>query len=140
MSNDNQDLAEEALQKSKEQKRHTSVAQFDHSPVEDIDLQKAIKDALVAIDDGNHPENINIRDARLKALLVGLEDAEELQNVATTLEDTLETDSDVDTTDPTQSDVTRLLIRVGLQEGVPSILQQATEAQKRAVLEQASGF
>jgi hypothetical protein len=93
---------------------------------------------LLSVEDGETPENINVRDARLKALLVGLEDAGELSDVAQSLAETLDTDSD--DREATQSDVARLLIRVGLQEALPDLLADATEARQRAALEQASDF
>ena len=93
---------------------------------------------MLSVEDGETPENINVRDARLKALLVGLEDAGELSDVAQSLAETLDTDSD--DREATQSDVARLLIRVGLQEALPDLLADATEARQRAALEQASDF
>lgn len=130
---------EELLQQSKERKRHTSEpTQSPDSP--DVDRVEAIKNALIAIDEGNAPENINLRDARLKGLLVGLEEAGELQQVAADLNTIVDGDLDADTDDISQSDVARLLLRVGLQEGIPEVLEDAQEARKQKAVEQAEGF
>jgi hypothetical protein len=130
---------EELLQQSKERKRHTSEpTQSPGSP--DVDRVEAIKNALIAIDEGNAPENINLRDARLKGLLVGLEEAGELQQVAADLNTIVDGDLDADTDDISQSDVARLLLRVGLQEGIPEVLEDAQEARKQKAVEQAEGF
>jgi hypothetical protein len=130
---------EELLQQSKERKRHTSEpTQSPDSP--GVDRVEAIKNALIAIDEGNAPENINLRDARLKGLLVGLEEAGELQQVAADLNTIVDGDLDADTDDISQSDVARLLLRVGLQEGIPEVLEDAQEARKQKAVEQAEGF
>lgn len=130
---------EELLQQSKERKRHTSEPT--HSPDSpDVDRVEAIKTALLAIDEGNAPENINLRDARLKALLVGLEEANELQQIAAELNTIVDGDLDADTDEISQSDVARLLLRVGLQEGIPEVLEDAQEARKQKAVEQAEGF
>jgi len=138
MSEDTESDAEELLQQSKEQSRHTSEPTSSETSPTGLDRTEAIKRALLAIEEGDVPENINIRDTRLKALLVGLEDAGELDEIAATLATIL--DADVDTDEVTQSDVARLLIRTGLQEGVPDLLEDATDARQQAVLEQTDNF
>jgi len=129
--------AEELLQQSKEQSRHTSepTTQSEESAVDRVD---AIKEALLAIEEGDAPENINIRDKNMKALLVGLTEAGELETVASTLADELE--EDVDASDVSQSDVARLLMRVGLREALSGVLADAEEAAKQKAVEQASGY
>jgi hypothetical protein len=130
---------EELLQQSKERKRHTTEPdRSTDSP--DFDRVEAIKNALIAIDEGDAPENINLRDARLKGLLVGLEVADELQRVATELNTIVDGDLDVDPDDISQSDVARLLLRVGLKEAIPEVLEDAQEARKQKAVEQAEGF
>ncbi|MDL0131438.1 hypothetical protein PNP59_10910 [Halobacterium salinarum] len=132
--------AEEALQAAKEQKRHTSQAT---SVEEDqdvaVDRVTAIKDALLAIENGESPENINFRDAQLKALLVGLDDVDELgeaaQRISTVLDDDVNTEDAV-----SQSDLARLLIRVGLREALPEVRKDATEAEQQKALEQTGGY
>lgn len=130
---------EELLQQSKERKRHTSEPK-ESTETTDIDRVETIKNALIAIDDGEAPENINLRDARVKALLIGLEEADELQEAATELDAVVDGDVDVMSDEISQSDVARLLLRVGLQEGIPEILEDAQEARKQKAVEQAEGF
>jgi len=137
---DDADQAEELLQEAKEQSRHTSEPSTAPVESESVDTIEAIKEALLAVDDDDIPENINIRDARLKALLVGLQEAGELETAATSLDEVLESSPGVNVGEVTQSDIARLLIRVGLQEGAPSLLEDATEARKQAALEQANEF
>lgn len=130
---------EELLQQSKEQKRHTSTPnQSTDSP--ELDRVEAIKNALITIDEGHAPENINLRDARLKALLVGLEKTDELQKIAADLSTAVDGDLDLKTDDVSQSDIARLLLRIGLREGIPEVLEDAQEARKQKALEQAEGF
>jgi hypothetical protein len=132
--------AEEALQAAKEQKRHTSQATSttDDQPAA-VDRVSAIKKALVAIEDGESPENINFRDAQLKALLVGLDDVDQLGETAEQLGAVL--DDDIDTEDGvSQSDLARLLMRVGLREALPEVREDATEAEQQKALEQTSGY
>jgi hypothetical protein len=135
MTND-EEAAEELLQESKDKHRTNTEAASSQDDAED--RTEAIKNALLAIEAGDSPENINVRDARLKALLVGLEEAGELSEVAATLGEVLDTDTD--TSDVTQSDVARLLMRVGLQETLPEVYDDATEARRQAVLEQTDDF
>lgn len=140
MTDDTDNLdPEELLQQSKERKRHTSEPN-ESTETSDIDRVQTIKNALIAIDDGEAPENINLRDSRVKGLLVGLEEADELQKVATELATVIEGNLDIELDGTSQSDVARLLLRVGLQEGIPEILEDAREARKQKALEQAEGF
>lgn len=125
--------AEELLQGSKEQSRHTSEpAAPEANDDEFTDRTTAIAAALLDVEHGEIPENINIRDARLKALLVGLEESDELDDIVGRLGGDLE--------DATQSDLARLLIRLALQEELPDVLDDAKEANRRVALEQANDF
>ena len=141
MSNNSDADPEELLQQSKEQSRHTSEpSEASSSDEQTVDRVSAIKEALIAIDDGDAPENINLRDARLKGLLVGLSDTGELSQIATELETVVDGDTAVSTDNASQSDVARLLLRVGLQEALPDILEDAKEARKQKVLEDADEY
>lgn len=73
--------AEELLQGSMDQKRHNTdptTADTDESPT----VEAAIQEAFAAIDAGDVPSNVTIRDENLAALLRGLDDAGELRRVA----------------------------------------------------------
>lgn len=132
---DDTDKAEELLQQSKDQSRHTSEPATADERTHD--RVATIKNALLAIDRGDIPENINIRDERLKALLVGLDHANDLQAVVDELVDVTDGDP-ID--DPTQSDAARLLIRAALHEVLPEVLEDAIEANQQAHLERGSDF
>jgi len=141
MSNNSDPDPEELLQQSKEQSRHTSEpTETSTSDEETVNRVTAIKQALTAIDDGAAPENINLRDARLKGLLVGLSDTGELSHIATKLETVVDGDTAVSTDNASQSDVARLLLRIGLQEALPGVLEDAKEARKQKVLEDADEY
>lgn len=131
--------AEELLEQSKEQSRHTSEPDVNSTPAESEDVSRveAIKQALVEIEENGAPENINCRDPRLKALLVGLDEADELGSVATDIVAELDDDRNVETDNVSQSDVARLLMRAGLQAALPSLLEDAEAARKRKAVEQA---
>lgn len=136
-SGDGEEAAEEALAAAKKQKRHTSEPSASQSGGEG--RTEAIKNALLEIDAGDAPENINVRDSNLKALLVGLDETGELDDVASQLADELDTDEE-EMGDIYQSDVARLLMRVGLREALPDIREDAQEAEKQKAVEQASGY
>jgi hypothetical protein len=135
---DDEEKAEELLQASTEKERtNTEAASIESDTDDSVDRTQAIKEALLSIEGGDVPENINVRDARLKALLVGLEEADELGDVG----EDLAAAAGVDDADvSTQSDVARLLMRAGLREVLPEVLDDATEARQRAVLEQTDDF
>lgn len=128
---------EELLQQSKTQTRHTSepITSGDSG----TDRVQAIETALRAIEDGDAPENINLRDDRLKALLVGLDEADELADAASRVAEHIDDDLDV-TDDVSQSELSRLLLRVGLQASLPRILEDAKEARKQLAIERADNF
>lgn len=130
--------AEAAMERAKEQTRHTSEPTKNGSD-EGVGRVDAIKSALVEIEDGDAPENINVRDARMKALLVGLDDADDLDSVAQQLADHLGDDS-VDTAEVSQSDIARLSMRVGLREALPDVREDAEEAARQKALEQETGY
>jgi len=141
MTDDTDRDPEELMQQSKQQSRYTSEPATATESTDQMPSQtEAIKEALLAVDAGDLPENLNIRDSRLKALLVGLEDAGDLDAVAASLAQQLDADADIGASDATQSDVARLLIRIGLQEGAPDLLDTATDARQQAVLEQTESF
>lgn len=145
MTEDNENgekAAEAALQQSKEKKRHTSEPEAQAAGTDDaaeVSRVDAIKEALIAIEDGDAPENINVRDGRMKALLVGLDEADSLVAVAEQLADHLG-DEDVDTEDVSQSDVARLWMRVGLREALPDVRKDAEEAAREKAMEQETGY
>lgn len=139
---------EAILEETKENKRHTSQPENEEKDQDDPqeetqnevqgpDRTTAIKDALLAIERGERRTNVTIRDAQIRAFLDGIESSGDLESAATQLAGRL--DDDLGET-PTQSDVGRLAIRVGLHECLPEMLEDARDAHKEALIEQADDF
>ena len=103
---------------------------------EDIDpLEAAIVRAFERLDAGDAPKSLSLRDARLAALIHGLEDQrEDFTAVGVALQEALGWDADPEAID--RSEVLRLAIRVGLREATPEVIETARDAQVRHVSEQ----
>jgi hypothetical protein len=136
---DNRDKAEEMLQESKDQTRHGAEAPSEsQNDTPSLSLQEAIRDAYERIDANDMPENLTIRDARLAALIRGLEETDQLATVAADAGAELGRDSD--NTRGTRAATLRLLIRIGLREVAPETMQTAVEARKEYLTQQADEF
>lgn len=97
--------------------------QLDEEPEE---LQSDLLEALQEMDEGELPKVIAVRDRHTTALLRALEETEEgLALLGHTLESSLgrQQSSEFD-----RSQVLRLAIRLGLQEGAPSYFAQLEDA------------
>lgn len=136
---DDRDKAEELLQESKGQTRHAAEVS-DNSQPENTpqSLHEAIRNGHARIDADEMPENLTIRDARLAALIWGLEETDQLAAVAADAGAELGRDSD--DTRETRAATLRLLVRVGLREVAPETMQTAVEARKEYLTEQADEF
>lgn len=140
---------EAILEETKENKRHTTQPEGDEEEDQDEsqeeaqneiqgpDRTTAIKDALLAIERGDRRTNVTIRDAQIRAFLDGIESSGDLETAANQLADQLDDDPEEE---PTQSDIGRLAIRVGLHECLPEMIEDARDAHKEALLEQADDF
>lgn len=129
-----QDKAEKLLQSSKNQKRSTSEpSQSD----ETVELTQAIQDAYAAIDNGGASSNITVRDTNLAALIHGLEESDNLADVAADARAELgrEDDSNVN-----RSQTIGNLVRIGLQEVAPDTVDQAMRAKKEYLLSKENEF
>lgn len=106
-----------------EQRRHE---QEPTNPTDDADdevtLEDAIHDAYHAIDDGEKPENLTLRDTNLAALFIGLEDTDRLDDFGSTVAGELD---QADADEYKRADVLRLLVRLGIAEADESILEDA---------------
>jgi len=96
-------------------------------------LEDAIVTMLHAVDDGDVSKTLSLRDGQLAALIRGLEETGELDDVGVALRDQLgrESDDDID-----RSEVLRLAVRVGLQEATSDVIDTAREAHARYASEQ----
>jgi len=113
---------EAVLQAQKEDKRHRSEPS---SPERLTDLEDAIVQAFEEIDAGDRPQNLTVRDEKLAALLGGLEDAEQLDEVMIRAAENLGTEPPEKVT---RANTLRMLIRLGLVESVPDIVETSAAA------------
>ncbi|WP_433631049.1 hypothetical protein [Halomicrococcus sp. NG-SE-24] len=133
--NDDEQAAEELLQQSGEQKRHNSEPSTEET-TDARSLQDAIVDAYEAIDDGDSSSNITVRDENLAALVRGLEDVDELSDVAEAARDELDRDEGRVSRSQTLGD----LARVGLDVVAPEVIEDGKAARKEFVLSQEDEF
>ncbi|WP_267164471.1 hypothetical protein [Halovenus salina] len=99
------------------------------SPIRTDDLEDAIVDILESIAAGDTSKTLSVRDDHLAALILGLEDAEKLDDVGATLETELDQTSDSESFD--RSEIMRLAIRAGLEEAAPEVVETARDAYGR---------
>jgi hypothetical protein len=133
------DMAEELLEESKDQTRHGAEAPGESkTEATPQSLHEAIREAHERIDADEMPENLTIRDARLAALIWGLDETDQLATVAA--DAGAELGRDRDDTRGTRAATLRLLVRVGLREVAPETIQTAVEARKEYLTEQADEF
>ena len=132
---DNEQAAEELLQQSGEQKRHNSEPSTEET-TDEQSLQDAIVDAYEAIDDGDTSSNITVRDENLAALVRGLENTDELTDVAEAARDELDRDEGRVSRSQTLGD----LARVGLSVVAPEVIEDGKAARKEFVLSQEDEF
>jgi len=111
---------EELLEQSKEQKRHQSEPQQDSEAVDESSLEEHIADVYEELDAGEVPTNLTMRDRNLAALIRGLDEAGQLDEVGADLREHL----DRDTTDSeSRGSVLGLLVRAGLDEVRPDLIE-----------------
>jgi len=137
--NDQED-AEELLKQSKEQRRHTTDApdRDDRDGSDSVDLAEAVAEVLAKIDQGDTPSNLTLRDGDLAALFAGLERSGDLDRIVEDAHEALDRDGDPDSL--TRATALRLLVRVGLAEIDPSVIDAAIEGKQRYLTDQASDF
>lgn len=137
--NDQED-AEELLKQSKNQRRHTTdaPAKKDRDGSESVELADAVAEVLGEIDQGDTPSNLTLRDGDLAALFAGLERSGDLDRIVQEAHDALDRDGAPDSL--TRATALRLLVRVGLAEIDPSVIDAAIEGKQRYLTDQASNF
>lgn len=131
--------AEELLQSSKEQRRHTTdPATDDSSPTDEPgqSLEDAVADAYAAFDDGGLHPNVTVRDADLAALVEGLEQTGELAAVTERANDRLGRDAATDT----KADLVKALVRVGLDAVASEEVEAAKNGKRMHLTSQADDF
>jgi len=121
MSNDTQDRdPEELLEQSKEQKRHRSEPQQESEAADEPALEEYIADVYEELDADEVPTNLTMRDRNLAALIRGLDEAGQLDDVGADLRDHLDRDA---TNSESRGSVLGLLVRAGLDEVRPDLIE-----------------
>lgn len=133
---ENSERAEELLQQSAEQRRHTSEP--DQPPEEEASrsLPEAIADAYGALDAGDRHENLTVRDADLAALVAGLEETDQVADVADQANEHLDRDAPAES----RAHMLKAIFRVGLQEIAPETIDAAKEGKRKHLTQQADEF
>lgn len=132
---DNSEKAEELLQQSKSQKRHTtdpSSSDENSAPR----LQDAVRDAYVRLDEGELHENLTVRDGDLAALVAALEETDQLSTIGERANQWLDRDGDAES----RAAVLKTLLRVGLQEVASEEVEAAKEGKREYLASQADEF
>ena len=140
---DDQDTntAEDLLKEAKNQRRHTTDApqpDTDENADDAVDLATAVAKMYDEIEAGETPSNLTLRDTDLAALFGGLERSGDLQEVVEQAHTTLDRDADPDSL--TRATALRLLVRIGLAEVDPSIIESAIDGKQQYLAKQASEF
>ena len=142
MPSENQQSAEDLLQEAKQNRRHTTDApgqsQDAEPEPEPVDLSAAIADGYAAIDAGEKPSNLTLRDGDLAALFAGLEESGELDQIISAAHDTLDRSGEPDSY--TRATALRLLVRVALTEIDPDAIEAAIDGKKQFMASQAAEF
>lgn len=126
---DDSGKSEKIADVSKDQKSSNTEAQFEwEDEIASLPLYEAVQDTRYQMDTEGLTENLTFRDANLSALMRGLEETDQLTDIAAKAEASLDRDSSDAAV--SISNGLRLLVRVGLQEVAPETIQIATEANK----------
>jgi len=134
---ENSDKAEELLQQSKEQKRHTTDPETDTSTGSDSPpLQEAVSESYARLEAGEMHENLTVRDADLAALMAALDETGELPAVGQRANDWLSREASAES----RADVLNALLRVGLHEVASDEVEGAKEGKRQFLASQADEF
>lgn len=119
------DNTDEELQKLRE--KESKGNRLDREdPQTQPDFVDAIEEALDAVAEGKESDTVTAYDPRLAAVLEALEKEQQMENVFEQLREAYEGNSGL--TNPSKSAIIRLAVRVGLQEGTDSVLDDLEEA------------
>lgn len=99
------------------------------SPESKSDFVDTLDDALDAVSEGKTADTITAYDPKLAAVLQALEEDDRMDDVFEQLQDAYDGDSGLQKS--SRSAIIRLAVRVGLQEGTDSVLDDLEEAVTR---------
>lgn len=131
---DQQDAAEQALQQSKEQKRHSAEPANTREEESGLSLTDAVAEAYHDLDAGDLHENLTVRDENLAALIAGLEETGQLEAVGQRANELLGRDEDIDS----RAALLKVLIRVGIHEVAADELDDAKQGRTQYIQEKES--
>jgi len=132
---DDSEKAEELLQQSKSQKRHTTDPSSSDGN-SDPPLQDAVRDAYARLDEGDLHENLTVRDGDLAALVAALEETDQLSTIGDRANQWLDRDG----TAESRAAVLKALLRVGLQDVASDEVEAAKEGKREFLASQADEF
>lgn len=98
-------------------------------PQSQPDFVDVLDEALESIDQGELSDTITAYDPKLAAVLQALEEDDRMDDVFEQLQEAYDGDSGLQK--PSRSAIIRLAVRVGLQEGTDSVLDDLEEAVSR---------
>jgi len=98
-------------------------------PQSQLDFVDVLDEALESIDQGELSDTITAYDPRLAAVLQALEEDDRMDDVFEQLQEAYDGNSGLQK--PSRSAIIRLAVRVGLQEGTDSVLDDLEEAVNR---------
>jgi len=130
---DNTEEAERLLQEGEPDRRTTAEPDTDTDAKPD--LQDAIKACYEAIDDDEMPIHLQYRDRDLASILGGLDDAGALEQLIEAAAETLNKEAPENIS---RANAMKLLMRIGLNNVDPSVIEDATKAKQQHAMEQAS--
>jgi len=116
---------DEILAESKENKRHTTDPDTNGSSPA---LEDAILQAIEDVDSGDRPQNLTVRDEKLAALFGGVEDADRLDELMIRAAKQIGADPPEKVT---RANALRMVIRAGLVESAPDLLETSKDARDR---------
>ena len=122
------------LEELREQTDVGTRAESETAGDETSDLEDAIVTLLSEVENGDVSKTLSVRDEQLAALIRGLEETENLDDIGHSLQENLGRDGDADGTD--RSEILRLAVRLGLQEAAPEVIETARNANARHASEQ----
>lgn len=120
---------DDELEELREQTDVGTRAESETASGEASDLEDAIVTLLSEVENGDVSKTLSVRDEQLAALIRGLEETENLDDIGQSLKENLGRDGDADGTD--RSELLRLAVRLGLQEAAPGVIETARDANAR---------
>lgn len=146
---ENEKDPDQILEQSKQNKRHTAEAADpdvgdqvgdDQDDEADREIVDEIVDIYGELSRNEIPDNLTLRDKHMAALIRGLERDEQLDDLGSDLRDELDLDQLDEGDHESRGGVLRMLVRVGLRETDPELIEETEEGYRQYRDEQYSGI